>query len=612
MKKEQLQLIERFAKTISVMLTAAGLGLAIAACSEKPAPTESETTATQAVPSESVTTSASETSDKAITIGEMRDLSVPFGRVTENVGYFNLGLTAKESPSYMVKGRFVYCLSGHNGEYVLRKINIENLERSNITEIKVNGGTATLVETGFRFDLPGETVFYDFNLHEIYRTGAMGDEQILAPYKDGYLLKDGENIRILHLDEDKPFRTLNSKDYAITGFHSTGEETYLVMKDRNKPDTTIRTVYSVNRDAYWTKIPDNVLLADAGMVRFADGKYVITNFEQRRSGTYSSRNPGKVGSGVFDGMKLYFFDEADRKIKYYVPSRQKICVLSEAEFTNGATIKGTYESYVYAEYAGVMYFIDSAGQKEVDGEAYMKKIKTDAAALKQNLQFHYKVKIMTGKEVTAPSAETAKLEVINSDLENLTALSKLYTALKKFNFRFFDTFKQNKKEGVCILLCGNINVMDEKSGVAGLSFNGSDAYYIALDVRSYDLPTAFCREMMHTIEHRMNNSEQIFGEWNRYNPEGFVYSELTAGAAEAPYVPENETDPANVYFTDSFACASAYEDRARLFAVMFMPETYKRKLSDYPNLMAKAAGMKHVLLTYYPSLSDTPALQEIK
>ena len=612
MKKERLQLIERFAKTLSVTLTAIGLGLAVAACSEKPVPTVTETSASQTVPSESETPSVSETSDRAITIGEMKELSVPFGRVTDNVGYFNLGLTVKDSPSYMVKGRYVYCLSGYNGDYVLRKINIENLERSNILDIKVSGGTATMIETGFRFDLTGETVFYDFDLHEIYRTRWAPDELILAPYKDGYLLKEGENVRILHLDDDKPFRTLDSKDYMIKGFHTTGDDTFLILKNRNEPASDRCSVYDVTGDAYWRNVPDNVKLSDAGMVRFAGGKYIITSFSQRRTGTYSSRNPGKTGSSLFDGMKLFFFDEADRKIKYYVPSRQKICVLSEAEFTNGAAIKGTYESYVYAEYAGVMYFIDSAGQNEIDGEAYMKKIKTDAAALKQNLQFHYKVRIMTGKEVTAPSAETAKLEVINSDLENLTALTKLYTALKKFNFRFFDTFKQNKKEGVCILLCGNINVMDEKSGVEGMSFNGSDAYYIALDVRSQNIPAAFCREMMHTIEHRMVNSEQIFGEWNRYNPEGFVYSELTAGAAEAPYVPENETDPANVYFTDSFACASSYEDRARLFAVMFMPETYKRKLSDYPNLMAKAAGIKHVLLTYYPSLSDTQALQEIK
>ena len=598
--------------TLSVMLTAAGLALAASACSEKPAPTVTETTTIQTVTSASETPSSTEVPSGTITIGEMKALSVPFGRVTDNLGYYNLGLSSKDAPSYMFKDKYIYCLSGRNGDYTLRKINIENLENSGILDIKVSGGTAALIDTGFRIDIPGETVYFDFNLHEIYRTGKVSDEQILVPYKDGYILKEGENIRILHLDEDKPFRKLDSSDYVITGFHSTGDDTYLILKNRSEAETGICSVYDVNRDTYWRKLPDNVDISDAGMVRSSGGKYMITNFAQKKTETYPGKNPGKTGSSIFDGMKQYFFDEADRKIKYYVPSRQLICVLSEAEFENGASVKGIHGSYVYVEYAGIMYFIDSAGQKEIAGETYMKKIKTDAATLRSNLELHYKIRILTGKDVSAPAADVANIEVISSDLENLTAMNKLYTALKKFNFRFFDTFKQNKKEGVCILLGSNISVTDEKSGVEGYSFTGKDAYYIALDVRSVNLPVAFCREMMHTIEHRMANSEQVFGEWNRYNPEGFVYSELTAGAAEARYVPDNESDPANVYFTDPYACASASEDRARIFAVMFMPETYKKKLSDYPNLMAKAAGIKHVLLTYYPSLSDSQALQGIK
>ena len=44
---------------------------------------------------------------------------------------------------------------------------------------------------------------------------------------------------------------------------------------------------------------------------------------------------------------------------------------------------------------------------------------------------------------------------------------------------------------------------------------------------------------------------------------------------------------------------------------MFMPEAYGRNLSDYPCLMSKAAGLKHILLTYYPSLSEAEALKSI-
>ena len=238
-------------------------------------------------------------------------------------------------------------------------------------------------------------------------------------------------------------------------------------------------------------------------------------------------------------------------------------------------------------------------------------IKKELALLKKNLEFKYRIKILSRKDVIKPASKDAKLEALNTDVEVLYAMNKLNAALKKFNYKFFDEFKWTKKEGICVLLSGNIDVIDQKSGVEGYSFSGDKIYYIAIDVRKGDIPLTFCRELMYTIESRMADSDTVFEDWDKYNPEGFAYSELSAGSREAPYVPENEGDPSKVYFTDSYACASPYEDRARIFAAMFMPEAYGRNLSDYPCLMSKAAGVKHILLTYYPSLSESEALKQV-
>ena len=610
MRNGRRELIGRLAGITLTALTLSVFAGIVSGCDEKPVTNTIGSSVSQTEPAPSETEKNTDKSG-SVTIGEKQEIAVPFGRVSENVGYYKLGLTAKDAPDYIVKGQYAYCLSGTGGQYQFRKINIENLEHSALYDITVNNGTATLLDFGIRFNTYDTTIFYDFNLNEIYRTIRTVEDQNLIPYKDGYIFKEGAELRIIHLDEDTPYRTLDSREYKVMGYHSTGDNTYIKLKSMKDPRSEKCNVYDVNRNVYWRNLPDNVELSDAGMVRFAGGKYIVTSFTKLRTASFASKNPCRPGSTVFDGLKMFFFDQADRKIKYYIPSRQKICVLSEAEFTAGASIKGLYGSYVYTQYASNLYFIDSAGQAEQAGDAYNNKIKKDLALLKKNLEFKYRIKILSRKDVIKPAAKDAKLEALNTDVEVLYAMNRLNMALKKFNYKFFDEFKWTKKEGICILLSGNIDVIDQKSGVEGYSFSGDNNYYIALDVRKADIPLTFCRELMHTIEGRMANSDVIFEEWNKYNPDGFAYSEIIAGSSEAPYVPENESDPSKVYFTDPYACASPYEDRARIFAAMFMPEAYGRNLSDYPCLMSKAAGLKHILLTYYPSLSETEVLKSI-
>ena len=601
------------AKMWCIKLAASCLITAVGGCSQIPSQTgdtgKKPVITSYTMPSES---EASQKQEAPIMIWQYQDLKVDFGRITENVGYLKLGLTGRDDPNYVMKKRYMYCLSGTAGNYELRRIDLDQLDKSAVAKIKIKDGTCSLLDSGIRIDTQGMTIFYDFSFHEIHRTASAGDAIILVPFKDGYLIKNGAEIRILHLDEEQPYRVLDSKNYVITRYHQTAGNAYLVLKDASHPELQECTVYDVVRNVYWRKLIENTAINDTGMVRCAYGKYYVSDFAKKKSSVYKSKNPGRIGSSLFDGGRQYYFDNADCKIKYYVPSTQKICVLSEAEFTKGATLKGIYNGYVYADYAGTIYFIDTKGLKETTAEAYAKKIQKEAAAMKKNLEFHYRIKIMSGKDVIKPAEGNAKLEAINIDLEKITAMNRLSKVLKKLNYNFFEVFKQSKKDGVIVMLSGKIDVTDDKSGVPGFSFTAGNAFYVVVDVRSGDVENAFCRELMHTIEHRMVNSDQVFGDWNRYNPEDFMYSAFTAGSAETPYVPETESDVNNVYFTDSYAYASAYEDRARLFAAMFMPENYGRNINDYPNLKAKATGLKHVLITYYPSLAETEALKNIK
>ena len=614
MLKGRKQLVIKMVKMWCIKLAASCLITAVGGCSQIPAKTSS--TGEKPIISSYSAPEGSETVEQTdpeipIVIWQYQDISVPFDRFTENVGYLNLGMTNKDAPNYILSGHYIYCLSGNNGNYELRRVDLDQLDKSSVAKIQVTGGTVALLDFCIRINTHGETIFYDFDFHEICRSKDIGEEQSIFPYKDGYIVKDGANLRILHLDDENAYRTLDSADYEVTGYRSTGDNTYLILKDRSKPELKARTVYDINRKVYWRRLPENVSLSDIGLAGSVSGKYVVGNFAKMKLVRYAGKNPGIFENCLFDGSRMYFFDKTDRKIKYYCPSRQVVCVTSEAEFQQGATLIGLYGNYVYARYGNAVYYIDAAGLKEMKGDAYIKKVTTDTAKLRKNLEFHYRIKIMNGKDTAKLAAGNAVFRPVTSDLAASSTMNRISAVLKKVNYRFFDVFKQNRKEGICIILSGDIDVVDGKSGVDSCSFTGKDAYYIVLNIWSNDIETALCRELMHTIESRMANADQVFTDWNTFNPEGFSYSEFTAGSAEAPYVPDTEGDANNVYFTDSFACASPAEDRARLFAAVLMPEKYGRSISSYPHLMSKASALKHVLLTYYPALSDSQEISAI-
>ena len=614
MLKERKQLIVKLVKVWCLKLALTALISAAGGCSQIPAQT-SETGEKPVISSYSApsVTAASET-EIPIMIWQYQDLAVAYNRFSDNVGYLNLGMTNKDNPSFVLNGNCMYCLSGNNGNYELRRISLDQLEKSAVAKIQVSNGTAVILDFGLRINTHGDTIYYDFNFHEICRAKDLGEEQSIVPYKDGYIVKDGAALRILHLDDETPYRTLDSADYEITGFHPAGENTYLILKDRNDPEAKACTVYDISRNLYWKGLPDNVALSDSGLACFGSGKYYIGSFLSNKVQLqkYPSKNPGILNGSLFDGSRMFFFDEADRKIKYYLPAQQKICVMSEAEFLQGASLIGFYGGNLYARYGTTVYFIDPADQKVMTGDDYIKKVKSETATLKKNLEFHYSVKILYGNDIAKLTGNNAKITPVTVDLEAASSMNRLSAVLKQVNYRFFEVFKQNKKEGINILLTSNVDVIDGKSSVPGYSFTGENAFYIALDVRSGDIENALCRELMHTVENRMADAEKVFVSWNSLNPEGFMYSEFTAGSAEAPYVPDTESDPDKVYFTDSYACASPAEDRARLFAAIFLPEKYGRNINSYPHLANKASALKHVLLTYYPALSESQALSGIR
>ena len=172
MLKERKQLIVKLVKIWCLKLALTSFISAAGGCSQIPAKTtptgEKPVISSYSAPAGSDQQTQSE-NDMPIVIWQYQDLAVTYSRFTDNVGNINLGMTSQDSPSYIINGKFMYCLSGNNGSYELRRINLEQLDKSSVAKIQVSNGTAALLDFGLRINTHGETIFYDFNFHESYR-----------------------------------------------------------------------------------------------------------------------------------------------------------------------------------------------------------------------------------------------------------------------------------------------------------------------------------------------------------------------------------------------------------------------------------------------------------
>ena len=111
MRKGLRERSELFIRAAGIFLALTCILGAVSGCTEKPAKVVISTAPSQTEPSESESKTPEFEEGKPVSIGEAEEKSVPFGRLTENVGFLSLGLSEKDSPCYVLKGQYIYCLS---------------------------------------------------------------------------------------------------------------------------------------------------------------------------------------------------------------------------------------------------------------------------------------------------------------------------------------------------------------------------------------------------------------------------------------------------------------------------------------------------------------------
>ena len=158
---------------------------------------------------------------------------------------------------------------------------------------------------------------------------------------------------------------------------------------------------------------------------------------------------------------------------------------------------------------------------------------------------------------------------------------------------FLAQFRNGAGEGgLCFLLVAHI---DSDYGVVGLTYEGSDWQYIALDAASVYAPDGIiCHEIWHAAENEILSEDFTafnWDDWMALNPEGFqYYGDATMQDPDQPwtlYVSPIE----DVYFVDSYSCVAATEDRARIMEFFMTHEDDAAQLIRSPHIRQKLQWM---------------------
>ena len=534
--------------------------------------------------------------------------------VEGNVNKFQLGpIDDREAPEAVVSGKYVYFLSRVSENYQMVKINIEDPADSGIATLEGDEGCFCLLyDYGVRVEKKDEVVFMDLELNVI---STVQNEEVFehfVPYKDTYLVLQGDDLSILKDGRLEPFRKLNRPVYTVLHQQIMGDNTRLLLNDNNAEGEFNFFIYDVNADKY-----ENV--SEMGFNYFTDGFYDINpkrvltrSFSEESGREFENKYPGTIGTSFFDGQRLYLCDEGDLTIRYYDPSHQAICTLSEHEFSKyGVNFRGLSGSKLFFILSSELYVVDTSNCEEMPIEEYKIVLHGKIIDLETEIRDKYSVNFLEGERAAKHIRDNIETTAVKEETRVYYTMKKIAAYIRRFGRDFFEEFRYGTSKGVYVLLTGYTQVTNDgaKIDAGGVAFRQGDIFYIILNINNEDPARNFCHEIMHTMEQN-SDSDTFFPEWKKYNPKGFKYADSYAKGTDDKYT-IYDSDENDKYFYDSYSKTNAMEDRARVFENLLAPSREECSINQYPRLKAKAHYIKERIYKLYPSLKDTDIFENL-
>ena len=602
LKKIQKSNIKR-TKATAVLLGAACLMTGIyAGCSliGKPAdPNESAASASPAV-----------TEKQSNYMDYVAGISVFDGNVSKyETGPYN----DSEPCDYVLNGKYAYKLYRTEGQYYIKKIDVEAPSRSGLAQISCDKDySCTLSAFGVRLENEDEVIFYDLDMNEILKVPNTKYYEAIVPYKDSYLYLEGDELFILKDGQKEAFRKLNLPDYGILCQKITSENTLLALTDNNQEGPFSYYVYDVNADTY-SKIGEMCFnYFENGYFDAYPNKIRIRNLSDEKEQEFENKYPGYIGTSFYDGEKIYFSDQTDLTIRTYDPVKKTISTLTEHEFGQyGVNILGVIGKEVFFVYSGQLYVVDSSNCTEIPVEEFNIILHGNRDDLERVIRDKYSVNILTGEAAAKHILKNVKCEAFNQETRILYSLKQIAPYIERFGKEFFDEFRYGTSKGLYVLLTGHTEVTNDgaKIDAGGVAFREGDIFYIILNINNDGLAKSFCHELMHSMEQN-SDSSKFFPDWKKYNPKGYKYADSYAKNPDDKYT-QWGSSPEEVYFYDQYSKTNALEDRARVFENFVAVSKEECRLKDFPKIKAKALYIKERILKLYPSLKGSDIFKNL-
>ena len=201
------------------------------------------------------------------------------------------------------------------------------------------------------------------------------------------------------------------------------------------------------------------------------------------------------------------------------------------------------------------------------------------------------------KDITLSDSMSADAELagISAMLDSMSRAFALYPQ------GFLAQFRNSVGEGgLCFLLVAHIA---SDYGVVGCAYDSADWQYIALDVQAdYMREGTVCHEIWHATENEIRSRDYTafdWDQWNRLNPEGFLY--YGDGTMQDPAQPWTlySSAPEDVRFVDTYSCVAATEDRARIMEFFMTHDDEAKLLIQSPYIRAKLQIMCDAVRRYF-------------
>lgn len=195
------------------------------------------------------------------------------------------------------------------------------------------------------------------------------------------------------------------------------------------------------------------------------------------------------------------------------------------------------------------------------------------------IEEHYGIKVLYGDDAFE-SAIKVNANVQNNEYKIYDNLLEIKKALGKYPSSFFEN------NNLTIVILDSFN----NHNIALASRNKLNEFKIYV-TNNINFERALHHEMYHVFEYKINVSKNnIFSNWNDYNPKNFKYVENTNNLDEK-YIYKVSESTENAYFVTKYSKTSEKEDRAEIFAEIMTFKTKPTYLVEHTHIRKKAESI---------------------